>query len=40
MNILDSNVYVVSKRGRILGASLFDQEDSAVINTDLGERIF
>lgn len=39
MNILDSNVYVVSKRGKILGVSLYDHEDSAVVLTD-GEDYF
>ncbi len=40
MNILDSNVYVVSKRGKILGASLIEQEDSAVVNTESGEQFY
>ena len=40
MNILDSNVYVVSKRGKILGVSLYDHEDSAVVLTDGGEHFF
>jgi len=34
MNILDSNVYVVNKKGKILGYSLFDQDDSSVINSE------
>lgn len=37
MNILDSNVYVVSKKGKILGVSLYDHEDSAVVLTDGAE---
>lgn len=40
MNILDSNVYVVSKRGKILGASLFDHEDSAVVNNNGQDQFF
>ncbi|MDN5352514.1 MAG: transcriptional pleiotropic repressor [Clostridiales bacterium] len=40
MNVLDSNVYVVSKKGKILGVSLHDSEDSAVINTESGEQFF
>ena len=40
MNILDSNVYVVSKKGKILGVSLYDSEDSAVVLTDSGEHFF
>lgn len=40
MNILDSNVYVVSKRGKILGVSLFDHEDSAVVQNEGEERFF
>jgi len=40
MNILDSNVYVVSKRGRILGVSLHDYEDSAVVLTEDGEHFY
>lgn len=40
MNILDSNVYVVSKKGKILGVSLFDDEDSAVVDTEIGEKFF
>lgn len=40
MNILDSNVYVVSKKGKILGVSLFDHQDSAVVDSELGEKFF
>lgn len=40
MNILDSNVYVVSKRGKILGVSLFDDADSAVVSTATGEHFY
>ncbi len=40
MKILDSNVYVASKKGKILGVSLYDHEDSAVISTDVGEKFF
>lgn len=40
MNILDSNVYVVSKRGKILGVSLYDHEDSAVVLSEGGEHFF
>ncbi len=40
MNILDSNVYVVSKRGKILGVSLFDDADSAVVSTETGEHFY
>jgi transcriptional pleiotropic repressor len=40
MNILDSNVYVVSKRGKILGVSLYDRDDSAVVLTDGGEHFY
>lgn len=40
MNILDSNVYVVSKRGKILGVSLYDHEDSAVVLTDGGDYFY
>jgi len=40
MNILDSNVYVVSKKGKILGVSLYDHEDSAVVLTDGGEHFY
>lgn len=40
MGILDSNVYVVSKRGKILGVSLIEQEDSAVISTDGEEQFY
>lgn len=40
MNILDSNVYVVSKKGKILGASLYDHEDSAVVTSDGEEQFF
>ncbi len=40
MNILDSNVYVVSKRGKILGVSLYDYEDSAVVLTEAGEQFY
>lgn len=40
MNILDSNVYVVSKKGKILGASLYDHEDSAVVTADGEEQFF
>lgn len=39
MKILDSNVYVVSKKGKILGVSLFEHGDSAVVN-DSGEERF
>lgn len=39
MNILDSNVYVVSKKGKILGVSLYDYEDSSVIDAD-GDKFF
>ena len=40
MNILDSNVYVVSKKGKILGVSLHDSEDSAIVLTEGGEHFF
>ena len=40
MNILDSNVYVVSKRGKILGVSLYDHEDSAVVLSEGEEHFF
>ncbi|MGX8797956.1 GTP-sensing pleiotropic transcriptional regulator CodY [Fusibacter sp. JL298sf-3] len=40
MNILDSNVYVVSKKGKILGSSLYDHEDSAVVQADGEEQFF
>lgn len=40
MNILDSNVYVVSKRGKILGVSLYDHADSAVVLTDGGDYFY
>lgn len=40
MNILDSNVYVVSKRGKILGVSLFDDADSAVVSSETGEHFY
>lgn len=40
MNILDSNVYVVSKKGKILGVSLYDRDDSAVVLTDGGEHFY
>lgn len=40
MNILDSNVYVINKKSKVLGVSLFDQEDSAVIHTTSGEQLF
>lgn len=38
MNILDSNVYVINKKSKVLGVSLFDQEDSAVILTESGDQ--
>lgn len=39
-DILDSNVYVVSKRGKILGVSLYDVEDSAVVSADGVEQFY
>ncbi len=33
MEVLDSNVYVVSKKSKVLGFGLFDHEDSSLIST-------
>lgn len=40
-NILDSNVYVASKKGKILGVSLYDHDDSPLeLNEDTGREYF
>ncbi len=36
MEVLDSNVYVVSKKSKVLGVGLYDHEDSSLITTDGG----
>lgn len=37
MEVLDSNVYVVSKKSKVLGVGLYDHEDSSLITTDGGD---
>lgn len=37
MEVLDSNVYVVSKKSKVLGVGLYDHEDSSLITTDSGD---
>lgn len=39
MNILDSNVYVVSRKGKILGSSIYDEDGAAVVSRE-GQNLF